>query len=371
VESYVIRKWPGIKNRQFRERLLSWYGRHKRMLPWRSRPTPYRVWIAEIMLQQTRVQTVLPYYTRFLKRFPDPAALAAASEEDVLAHWAGLGYYRRARNLRKAAIKIADQWRGRFPETLEDIGNLPGVGRYTAAAILSIAFKQPRAAVDGNVRRVIRRLYGIAKAPDDLFWELAESLLAKGRARDFNQAFMELGALVCLPSRPLCDICPVRSLCHSSRRGCVPASHARNRPAQVPVEMFLLVLECGGQIAIARQPDGGFIPGEWGLPGNTLRAAQQPLAAARCLARGILGRALQLELYAPVRHAITHRRILAHVCSASIEPPAPALADRHAWAPRTSLGRIFTSSLFRKALARIPAAGRRQLFRSSKTPLSR
>jgi A/G-specific adenine glycosylase len=364
-------KWPGSRARQFRERLLSWYERHKRMLPWRSSPTPYRVWIAEIMLQQTRVQTVLPYYTRFLKRFPDLAALAAASEEDVLAHWAGLGYYRRARNLRKAAIKIADQWRGRFPETLEDIGGLPGVGRYTAAAVISIAFNQPHAVVDGNVRRVIRRLYGIAGAPDDLFWELAESLLARGRARDFNQAFMELGALVCLPSRPLCIACPVQSLCQSGRRGRVPDSTERYRPAQVPVEMLLLVLECGEQIAIARQPDGGFIPGEWGLPGSTLRAAQQPLAAARRLARGILGRVPQLDLYAPVRHSITHRRILAQVWGASIEPPAPELADRHAWAPRTSLARVFTSSLFHKALARIPAAGRRQSFRSSRTPLSR
>jgi len=373
VGSRVVTKWPESRAGQFRERLLSWYGSHKRLLPWRSSPTPYRVWIAEIMLQQTRVQTVLPYYTRFLKRFPDLAALAAASEEDVLAHWAGLGYYRRARNLRKAARKVVDQWRGRFPETLEDIGGLPGVGRYTAAAIISIAFNQPHAVVDGNVRRVIRRLCGIVKAPEDLIWELAESLLAKGRARDFNQAFMELGALVCLPSRPLCDVCPVRSLCHSGHRASVPASRERLRPAQVPVEMFLLVLECGEQIAIARQPDGGFIPGEWGLPGNTLRAAQQPLAAARRLARGILGRVPQLDLYAPVRHAITHRRILAQVWGASIEPPAPALAGagRYAWAPRSSLDRVFTSSLFHKALARIPAAGRRQSLRSSRTPLSR
>ena len=226
-----------------------------------------------------------------------------------------------------------DDWRGRFPETLEDIGDLPGVGRYTAAAIASIAFNQPHAVVDGNVRRIIRRLMGIGKAPEDLFWELAESLLARSRPRDFNQAFMELGALICLPSRPLCTACPVRSLCHSGRRGCVPVSREQYRPAQVPVEMFLLVLECDGQIVIARQPDGGFIPGDWGFPGNTLRAAQQLQAAARRLARGILGRVPQLDTCAPVRHAITHRRILAHVCSASIEPPAPELAVRHAGAP--------------------------------------
>ena len=341
------------------------------MLPWRSRPDPYRVWVAEIMLQQTRVQTALPYYTCFLERFPDPAALAAASEEDVLAHWAGLGYYRRARNLRQAAIEITEQCQGRFPATLERVAGLPGVGRYTAAAILSIAFNRPHAAVDGNVRRIIRRLFGIAEARDALVWELAETLLARRRARDFNQAFMELGALVCLPARPLCAACPVRSFCRSGRRGRLPDSSPRHRPAQARVEMFLLVLQCGGQIVIARQLNGGFIPGEWGLPGSVLRAAEQPLSAARRLARGILGRAPQLDLYAPVRHAITHRRILAHVCGASIEPPAPVLDGAHAWAPRSSLERTFTSSLFRKAVSRVAAPGGYQALFSSRTPLSR
>ena len=369
--SRIVRKWPGNRTRQFRARLLSWYGGHKRALPWRSHPAPYRVWVAEIMLQQTRVRTALPYYTRFLKRFPNPAALAAASEDEVLAYWAGLGYYRRARNLRQAALEIMEQWQGRFPATLERIAGLPGVGRYTAAAILSIAFNRPHAAVDGNVRRIIRRLFGIGEARDALIWELAETLLDRRCARDFNQAFMELGALVCLPARPLCAACPVRSLCHSGRRSCLPDSRPRHRPAQAGVEMFLLVLECGGQIVIARQPNGGFIPGEWGLPGNILGAAQRPLAAARRLARGILGSAPQLDLHAPVRHAITHRRILAHVCGASIEPPAPALAGAHAWARRSSLDRIFTSSLFRKALAQGPEPGGRQALLSSRTPLSR
>ena len=371
MSSPVIRKWPESRIRQFRRRLLSWYERHRRILPWRTQPTPYRVWVAEIMLQQTRVQTVLPYYTRFLERFPDPAALAAASEGDVLAHWAGLGYYRRARNLRQAAIGIVEQWQGRLPDTPERLASLPGVGRYTAAAILSIAFNQPQAAVDGNVRRIVRRLFGIAEAGEALTWELADSLLARRRARDFNQAFMELGALVCLPARPLCAVCPVRFLCHSGRRGCRPAVRRRSRPVQAGVEMFLLALACGEQIVIARQQNGGFIPGEWGLPGSTLRAAQQPLAAARRLARGILGRPPQLDLHAPVRHVITNRRILAHVCGASIKPPAPALAGAYAWAPQSSLVRIFTSSLFRKALAQVPALVGPQALLSSRTPLSR
>jgi len=341
------------------------------MLPWRSQPAPYRVWIAEIMLQQTRVQTVLPYYARFLERFPDPAALAAASEEDVLAHWAGLGYYRRARNLRQAAMRIMEEWQGRFPATLDGVTRLPGVGRYTAAAILSIAFNQPHAAVDGNVRRIIRRLFGIAEARDAFIWKLAESLLARERARDFNQAFMELGALVCLPAHPLCPACPVRSLCHSGRRGAPPASPSRQRPSHEDVEMFLLVLACGGEIVIARQQHGGFIPGKWGLPGKILRAPKQPLAAARRLARSILGCEPQLYSHAPVRHAITHRRIQAHVCSALIGPPTPALSGAYAWAPRSSLDRIFTSSLFRKALAQAQAPAGRQALFSSRTPLSR
>ncbi len=174
------------------------------------------------MLQQTRITTALPYFERFLERFPDVQALASASEPDILETWAGLGYYQRARHLRCAARKIVLELGGAFPESLEEIRQLPGVGRYTAAAISSIAFHQPEPVVDGNVRRIIRRLLGVTDAPEGFFWQQARSWLVEDRAADFNQAFMELGALVCVPSRPHCGTCPVQSLCATGVHGLAP-----------------------------------------------------------------------------------------------------------------------------------------------------
>jgi A/G-specific adenine glycosylase len=197
--------WDWEKTRNFQERLLHWYGRHKRELPWRSNPAPYRVWVSEIMLQQTQAKTVLPYYDRFFKRFPDIQSLARASEQEVLALWAGLGYYGRARNLHRAARQIVDDHGGVFPDKLEEILMLPGIGRYTAGAICSIAFNRPLPIVDGNVRRVIRRLHGIGRRiPESHFWNQASAWVPEGKTSAFNQAVMELGALVCLPHRPLC-----------------------------------------------------------------------------------------------------------------------------------------------------------------------
>lgn len=347
------KKWSEEKIGEFQERLLAWYRGHRRILPWRSRPTPYRVWIAEVMLQQTQVRTVLPYYERFLERFPDVKALAAASEDDVLQLWAGLGYYRRARDLRNAARKIVTEEKGRFPQTLEKIGRLPGVGRYTAAAVCSIGFHQSHAVVDGNVRRVIGRVHGIAAAPERFYWEEAESLLAREQPSDFNQALMELGALVCVPSHPHCSACPIRPLCRSGRQGLVPSP--RGIPARVPesIEMVLLVLECEGELAIGRRSGAAFIPGKWGLPLRVINKCVRPLSAATALAGAVLGNPPHLQASRRVRHAITYRRILAHTFHADIPPPRPPFvdADRFKWVPTEDLARYLTSSLFRKSAA--------------------
>lgn len=313
------------------------------------------------MLQQTRVQAALPYYDRFLERFPDIAALASASEEEVLAHWAGLGYYQRARNLRKAARTITASSAGVFPGTLEEIRKLPGVGRYTAGAIHSIAFNQSQPVVDGNVRRVISRLLGLASAADSVIWRQAEWLLAKEEPADFNQAFMELGALTCTPAQPHCSGCPVRSLCRSGRKGRFPAW--RRRSARVPesVETVLLVLACSGRVLLQRQPDDSYIPGAWGLPMLILESPHLPLPAARQLARRILGEVPQMSECASVRHSITHRRIVARVYRAEIRsapPPVPRDSGCR-WHPRAELDRHLTSSLFRKGLA-APATERDQ-----------
>ncbi len=193
--------------------LLDWYGRERRALPWRETHDPYRVWVSEIMLQQTRVAAVIEYYRRFLARFPDVQSLARASESDVLASWSGLGYYRRARAMHAAAQKIVNEMAGEFPRTAESLSDLPGIGRYTAAAIASIAFGEPVAVVDGNVERVLSRFLGRHLRDQKETWEHAGSLLARERPGDWNQALMELGATVCLPADPKCLICPIRKWC--------------------------------------------------------------------------------------------------------------------------------------------------------------
>ena len=196
----------------FRRSLLKWYDEHRRDLPWRQTRDPYRIWLSEIMLQQTRVAAVLEHYRIFLERFPDVYALFAASEDSVLAAWSGLGYYRRARMLHQCAKEIVERHGGSFPQSSEVLRQLPGIGRYTAAAIASIAFSEPVAVVDGNVERVLRRLSGteLTKEQD---WQQAQAMLAPSRPGDFNQAMMELGATVCVPREPRCLLCPVRKCC--------------------------------------------------------------------------------------------------------------------------------------------------------------
>ena len=197
---------------RWRRRLLAWYDRCARDLPWRHDRHPYRVWLSEVMLQQTRVAAVLEHYRIFLERFPTVQQLAAARESSVLAAWSGLGYYRRARMLHAAAKAVVTHHGGEFPSTVAELRNLPGIGRYTAAAIASIVFNLPVAVVDGNVERVLLRAFGDSPAEKDP-WALAEELLSRARPGDFNQAMMELGATVCLPRQPRCTICPVFELC--------------------------------------------------------------------------------------------------------------------------------------------------------------
>ncbi len=211
----------------FRNLLLRWYDSNRRDLPWRQTTNPYPIWLSEIMLQQTRVGAVLDHYRRFLERFPDVHSLARAREQSVLAAWSGLGYYRRARNLHACAKVIAFERGGIFPTSAAELQELPGIGRYTAAAIASIAFGQPNAVVDGNVERVLQRVTGNAELTDRSTWELAETLLSPDRPGDFNQAMMELGATTCLPKEPKCLVCPVMK--HCVTRGSQPRDKAEAR----------------------------------------------------------------------------------------------------------------------------------------------
>jgi A/G-specific adenine glycosylase len=253
----------------FRRALLRWYDEHRRDLPWRETRDPYRIWLSEIMLQQTRVAAVLDHYQIFLKRFPNIQALAAASEDAVLAAWSGLGYYRRARMLHQAAQQIAKQLGGCFPQTSEAWVALPGIGRYTAAAIASISFAEPIAVVDGNVERVLQRFVGINLTTPQI-WQHAQALLVASRPGDFNQAMMELGATVCVPREPRCPMCPVGKWCateQSMERRASPPGPATHSNRQIKKEIWCVLSQRDGGIRLVQRPKkASLMPGMWELP---------------------------------------------------------------------------------------------------------
>lgn len=341
----------------FRRRLLRWYLDNRRVLPWRDTPTPYRVWISEIMLQQTQVGTVLPYYDRFLQRFPDIPSLARASESDVLQRWAGLGYYGRARRLHQAARILWPARQGKFPEEYEAVLALPGIGPYTAGAICSIAYNQPRPVVDGNIRRVLVRLLGIGgKVREGFFWDQMTALLPPNQASSFNQAMMELGALVCTPHRPQCGSCPVARVCRALESGNpsrVPVKHPRGSR---PVHLLVLLLEKEGRVLLASSGKPGFIPGAWGLPCRVLADAASAESEAARLIREITGRAVSPVPLPPFRHAITHRRITVHPFGSTAEPTT-VQGGGYQWVNRKRGKDRVLSSLFRKALEAGAGAG--------------
>jgi len=332
-----------------RKNLLRWYERNKRRLPWRSDPAPYRVWVSEIMLQQTQVRTVLPYFERFLARFPDVGSLAAASEQEVLAEWAGLGYYGRARNIHRAAQKIAGEFGGVFPSTPGEWLSLPGIGEYTAGAILSIAFNQPHPVVDGNVRRVMSRLTGLMEPPrESRFWELAAAWVPRDRPSDFNQALMELGALVCLPSGPRCGDCPVASMCAARKLGIQEKIPMRAMPRKAQsVDLVVLAIQHRGSILVSSGTPAPYIPGPFCLPSLILRPDQTPEQGAKALLRRLGLSTSRMKKSLIIRHSITFRRIRGHVFAAKI--PAAAVPSGR-WVSFTDAERLLTSSLFRKAL---------------------
>ena len=252
----------GPDQRRFQQRLLGWFDRHKRDLPWRQDRDPYRVWLSEVMLQQTRVAAVTNHYGRFLQRFPSVEKLAAAREASVLAAWSGLGYYRRARMLHAAAKQIVKEHGGKFPESAEALRALPGIGRYTAAAIASIAFGQPVAVVDGNVERVLQRVHGKNIAGEEL-WRAAGELLSQERPGDFNQAMMELGATVCLPRQPRCLLCPVSDLC--ATRGELQRQIKATRQTKRHIH-YTLACRNGSIFLVQRSKTAALMPGMWELP---------------------------------------------------------------------------------------------------------
>ena len=273
----------------FRNRLLRWYDAHRRDLPWRNTSDPYRIWVSEIMLQQTRVGAVLGHYRRFLERFPTINVLARAGEQSVLAAWSGLGYYRRARNLHAAAKVVAFERDGEFPQTAAELRDLPGIGRYTAAAIASIAFGERAAVVDGNVERVLQRVTGNANLGIQQTWELADALISPKRPADFNQAMMELGATVCLPREPKCPTCPVLDFC--ATRG----THARTgkEVRKTKTAAYLLARRNASVRLMQRPKDASLMAGMWELP----ETSQNGTAPAARLKHAILDTNFEVSVY--------------------------------------------------------------------------
>lgn len=315
--------------------LLAWYRSGHRDLPWRRTSDPYRIWVSEIMLQQTRAQAVVPYYERFLQRFPTVEALAAASEQEVLALWAGLGYYSRARNLRLAARQVAAA--GTFPREYEAIRALPGIGDYTAAAVASIAFQLPRAVLDGNVLRVVSRLENdpsdiAATRTRERFRATVQRWLPPRDAGAFNQALMELGATVCLPRNPLCLVCPLSACCRARQEGTAAQLPVKLRKT-VPVRIggTLLVVRKAGRVLLRqRAPESRRMAGFWDLP------TPEDLPAAKV--GGTLGE---------VRHTITRHHFTLAVAEASLRG---RVTLPFAWFARGQFAAIPLSTIARKAL---------------------
>ena len=297
---------------RLRRRLLCWYDAHRRDLPWRRTSDPYAIWISETMLQQTQVATVIPYYERFLDAFPTVDALARAPLPKILTLWSGLGYYRRAENLKRAAAMIARRHRGAIPRDYDALRALPGIGDYTAGALMSIAFDQPYAAVDGNVRRVLQRLFLLRD--EKQLRARALALVPEARAGDFNQSLIELGATTCLASAPYCNICPVASDCaQRTRQSARVMPHATKNARSKRVTWPLVIVSRGGRVLLRRRPEGGLLGGLWELPGDELKKNESIESVLRSHL-GALGATIEHKRrIGELRHAITNRNIRAPV----------------------------------------------------------
>jgi A/G-specific adenine glycosylase len=293
--------------------LLDWFAVHQRDLPWRRGKDPYRIWVSEVMLQQTRVETVIPYYERWFDQFPTLESLAEAPEEQVLKAWEGLGYYSRARNLHTAAKDVVARYGGVVPDNPVAVEALQGVGPYTVGAILSIAYNRAIPAVDGNVMRVFSRLFRIQ---DDIahretrkgMEELAESLIPLGQAGNFNQALMELGALICSPTSPKCDVCPVATFCQAREAGVqadLPVKAKARAPR--PVDVVSAVIWHEGRVMLVKRPQDGLLGGLWEFPGGEKDPAAPFERAVHTVLRERYGVTLEVEAHlCDVRHVFSH-----------------------------------------------------------------
>lgn len=300
-----------ISTRQFQTSILRWFDQHGRKhLPWQENKTPYRVWLSEIMLQQTQVATAIPYFLKFMQRFPELAQLAKATEDEVLHLWAGLGYYSRARNILRAAKMIMADYQGQFPDTVDELIKVPGIGPSTAGAIVAIAFNQPATILDGNVKRVLSRLHGITdpindKKVEDQLWSYAEQYTPKKRVADYTQAMMDLGATLCTRSKPACERCPLMKQCVAHQLGIASLLPAKKATRKLPVrEATFLIIKKGKHIFLGKRPSFGIWGGLWSLPEI---AGVPDKKAIRAFCRQRHQHSLtDYEALTPFRHTFSH-----------------------------------------------------------------
>ncbi len=343
---------PRASRDLIRRRLQAWYRSAQRDLPWRRTRDPYRIWLSETMLQQTRVDSVIPYYERFLERFPDVQALALADEQDVLRAWSGLGYYARARNLKRAAECIVRDHAGELPRAAEQLAALPGVGPYTVGAIRSIAFGERAAVVDGNVVRVLSRLLAAPELAPAHLWRIAEELVPGAAPDQFNQALMELGATLCVPRSPACPRCPLSGCCAAWAMG-RPEAYPAPRPKPKPreVEAISGLLERGGgrprALLLLRRPSKGLLGGLWEIPSvagdrpQALVASLRERTGLRARAEGELGR---------VRHIFSHRALTLRVVRLSRPSGRLRPGSDARWCSPSELQGLPLSALMKKTL---------------------
>ena len=309
-----------MSQKTLQTRLLNWYNKNQRSLPWRDRyhADAYAVWVSEIMLQQTRVQTVIPYFEKWMRLFPTVNALADASEQDVLNAWEGLGYYSRARNLHKAAKVVSGEYDGNLPQAVDELVKLPGIGRYTAGAITSIAFGKDEPALDGNLKRVYARLFDVTEPVDSpkgekLLWDIARKNLPKGKAGDFNQALMDLGATICIPKSPRCLICPLLELCKAHENDTQELRPIKKPKKEVPHHIHAAgVIIKNGKVLLFQRPAKGLLGGMWEFPNG--RVGGDPAKELIKVLRTEYSLKVQKkEAMGFVQHAYTHFKVTEHV----------------------------------------------------------
>ena len=344
------------------QQLLKWYDRHKRAMPWRQTKNPYRIWISEIMLQQTQVDTVIPYYERFLTRFPTVQALARAPLETLLQFWSGLGYYSRARNLHLAAQQIVAQHGGKIPNDRKMLLALPGIGRYTVGAILSIAFGQQEPVLDGNVIRVLTRLHGIATDPkipstQEKLWSLAQGLARCSRPGDMNQALMELGATVCLPTQALCATCPLRKECVALATHQVENLPLKiQRQKSIKVHYVAAMIYHRGKVLLAKRPPAKHLGEMWEFPQWEIPKPLKSETIEKWLQKQ-LGVSVQLKKVLPaVQHSIMNRRMTVTpvTCDFDSGKLKKNGYSAYVWRPIEALSKMATSSLNLKIRRSLP-----------------